>query len=269
MEQNYTLSDTPTTKQQNQLQTPNLSNSTPDLCTTEKQDRHILISQPDANVFHAASGPTSSTCSSDSSRSVYSQPGIKLPGADNLSHSFARSITQLSVFVCVLMTMANISCFSAYYHSTHARKLDMLALPNGDHVSECQDKPRDKTCFEMHDFEGKTLYRSEGAKRVLALYKCNPRAHETEQYKCVGEYAFSHNSTLIWFHRLYWDKFSDTYSLVSGPDAPDSQLLYPRIRHMLDKPYNWVIGYEHIPSNDFPHSSLYVKGKVVVDHDGS
>lgn len=185
------------------------------------------------------------------------------PGSDELENSpSVVSVGHLLIFACALMTMANIACLSVSFHGSGT--IVGTPLPNGDHVLKCQDRPNDDACFEMHDYEGKTVYRSEGHKRVLSLYKCDSMAKETERFKCVGEYAFSHNSTLIWFHRLYLDKDTNTYSLISGPEAHDSRQRYPRVRHMLHEPYNWVISYDAIPANDFPQSSLYVRGSVVV-----
>jgi hypothetical protein len=185
------------------------------------------------------------------------------PGGDKLeSSSSVASVGYILIFACALMTMANIACLSVSFRGSEG--IVGTPFPNGDHALKCQDRPSDDTCFEMHDFEGKTIYRSEGRKRVLELYKCDSVARETERFKCMGEYVFSHNSTLIWFHRLYLDKDTNTYSLVSGPEAQDSRQIYPRVRHMLDEPYNWVISYDAIPSNDFPQSSLYVRGSVVV-----
>lgn len=195
---------------------------------------------------------------------VYHDPAsLFRPGSDELENSpSVVSVGHLLIFACALMTMANIACLSVTFRGSRA--IVGTPLPNGDHVLKCQDRPKDDTCFEMHDFEGKTVYRSEGHKRVLALYKCDPMARETERFKCMGEYVFSHNSTLIWFHRLYLDKDTNTHSLVSGPEAHDGRQRYPRVRHMLDEPYNWVISYDEIPANDFPQSSLYVRGSVVV-----
>lgn len=170
---------------------------------------------------------------------------------------------KILVFVSVLMTMANVACLSIFYSRSSSR--NSMTLPNGDHMIKCSDRPSDPSCFEMQDFEGKTIYRSVGRERVLAMYKCDASAEETEHHKCIGEYVFTHNSTYVWFHRLYLDRLTDKYSLISGPHAKDGRQVYPRVRHMLSEPYNWIISYDAIPFDDFPESSLFVKGKVIVE----
>ena len=169
------------------------------------------------------------------------------------------------LLISMLFTMANIGCLCAYYNSSFCHESPGTALPNGDHVASCPDRPGDENCFQMLDFSGRTVYRSEGRKRVLALHTCDPSAAETERFKCTGEYAFSHNSTVTWFHRLYEDRSTGKFSLVSGPHSRDRTVTYPRVRHMLSEPYNWIVSHESIPSDDFPHSSIYVHGKVMVD----
>lgn len=217
------------------------------------------VPQFDAHVLHATPQPIENTRPPTPS-GIHSHAQIR---QGNCEHE--RLSTQLSYLVTafsLLFVVANIGCLSAYYRGSHS---DDLVLPNGDHMSKCADRPQDLTCFEMHDLEGRTIYRSEGRKRVLALYKCGENAPETERHKCVGEYAFTHNTTLVWFHRLYFDKETNDYSLISGPVARDTRHIYPRVRHMLSEPYNWIISYDAVPANDFPQSSLYVSGTVVVE----
>ena len=188
--------------------------------------------------------------------------------SDSEPGDLSTSSGSMIIFVMVLMTMANIGCLCTFYRSADGFTSGQLLgrpLPNGDHMVRCPDRPTDETCFQMLDYKGKTLYRSEGRRRVLALYECDPSATETERFKCVGEYAFSHNSTAIWFHRLYLDRVTEKYSLISGPESRDKRVAYPRVRHMLSPPYNWIVSYDPIPGDDFPQSSLYVRGRVVVD----
>lgn len=170
------------------------------------------------------------------------------------------------MLLCMLFTAANIGCLGAYYASSSScRDSPGTALPNGDHMVSCPDRPGDETCFQMLDFSGRTVYRSEGRKRVLGLHACDPLAAETERFRCTGEYAFSHNSTVTWFHRLYVDRFTGKFSLVSGPESRDKTVAYPRVRHMLSEPYNWIVSHDPIPSDDFPLSSIYIHGNVMVD----
>lgn len=233
---------------------PDISFSPRDVCTDSQ-------STTDGSATHV---PGSASNANRKASEVYYDP-TSLFGQASAEFEDSKPVVSLGhllVFACALMTMANIACLSVAFRSSEG--IVGTLLPNGDHVLKCPDRPFDDTCFQMHDFEGKTVYRSEGRKRVLALYKCDSTAQETERYKCMGEYAFSHNSTLIWFHRLYFDKETNSYSLISGPEARDKGKTYPRVRHMLQEPYNWVISYDAIPTNDFPQSSLYVRGSVVV-----
>lgn len=170
------------------------------------------------------------------------------------------------IFVILLLLLCNIGILCSKAIMFKEREEGNVALINGDRVRKCPEKEYDGNCFEVTDTQNHVIYRTDNDKRILNFFQCSYSAPETETDKCIGEYAFSHNSTIIWFHRLYFDKMNNQNSLIVGPENLDNgKERFPKIRHMLQEPYNWIIGYEDIPPNEFPGHQLYVRGKVMVD----
>ena len=163
------------------------------------------------------------------------------------------------LFVTFLLCGLNIALLSL-----HKRFDNKCVLGNGDHVTDCVDNPMDKTCFEVKDQNERIIYRSQRDNRLLGFYKCSKSAIETRIHKCIGEYAFSYNSTIIWYHRLYHDSEQNKYSLISGPEDIGTYGRNLKYRHMLSHPYNYIISYDDIPPDMHPEVELFVKGKVFV-----
>ena len=162
---------------------------------------------------------------------------------------------------CFLLIMASIAIV-AIPRSTQGT--DNLVLPNGDHIRRCKDFPSDMTCFEVCDVRGHVIYRNHGQNRTLEFFECSPDAPETKTNRCVGEYAFSHNSSALWNVRLYLDDAHMTYSIISGPAGAAHLDAVPRVRHILSPPYNWIIAFQPIPQNSYPGSLIFVDGEVHV-----
>lgn len=175
---------------------------------------------------------------------------------------------KILAFICILLLLLlcniGILCSKALiFKETDKRN---FALVNGDRVRKCPEKEYDGNCFEVTDTQNHVIYRTDNDKRILNFFRCSFSAPETETDKCMGEYIFSHNSTIVWYHRLYLDKINNKHSLIVGPENTEEyEIRFPKIRHMLQEPYNWIIGYEDIPPDDFPGHQLYVRGKVMVD----
>lgn len=138
-------------------------------------------------------------------------------------------------------------------------------LPNGDKMIACNDKPGDPTCFDLIDYLERPIYRNDGEKRFLNMAPCSQNS--SNHINCIGEYLFSYNSSVNWFQRLYLDTKDGTYSLISGTASANGNLIRNplRLRQMLSPPYNVIIGYEDVPPNDHPETTLYVRGKVITD----
>ena len=179
---------------------------------------------------------------------------------ENTSHAFL-------IFSSLFVVMVNIALLSMSSTSGHIQGRKFLVMPNGDKMVPCPDKPESPVCFDVVDYEGQTVYRSEGDKRYLNLRKCSKFASNTNALECKGEFLFAHNSTIYWFQRLYYDSAESTYSLVAGATSNTGDIKGAlRVRHMLNSPYNWILGHEEVPPNDFPDSALYVRGTIVSEH---
>ena len=136
-------------------------------------------------------------------------------------------------------------------------------LPNGDRMVPCSNNAENPVCFEVVDFHGLPVYRSDGKKRFLNMRPCPRSARNTEHLECSGEFLFAHNSSVYWFQRLYRDIRDNTYSLVGGATSEHGDMEGSlRVRHMLTSPYNWILGYEEVPPNEHPDTSLYVRGTI-------
>lgn len=170
------------------------------------------------------------------------------------------TITNVMLFVTFLLCGINIILLGL-----HTKNDKKCFLGNGDHVTDCVDNPMDKTCFEVKDQNDRIIYRSQKDNRLLGFYKCSNSAVETQLHKCIGEYAFSYNSTIIWYHRLYHDTEQNKYSLISGPEDIGVIGRKLKYRHMLSYPYNYIISYDDIPPDTHPDVELYIKGRVLVD----
>lgn len=166
--------------------------------------------------------------------------------------------------VIVLLCNIGILCSkSILFQERDARNYPLV---NGDRVRQCPEKEYDGNCFEVTDTHNHVIYRSDNDKRILNLFQCSPSAGETNNDKCLGEYALSHNSSIVWYHRLYFHKDTDTHSLIVGPEnILETSQRFPKIRQMLQGQFNLIIGQEDIPPNDYPDHQLYVRGKVMVD----
>ena len=163
------------------------------------------------------------------------------------------------LFVTFLLCGLNIALLCI-----HRNRLNQCLLGNGDHMTSCNDNPLDNTCFEVRDHNERLIYRSQRDNRLLGFYKCSDSAVETRRHKCIGEYAFSYNSTIIWYHRLYIDTEEKKYSLISGPEDIGMIGRNLKYRHMLSYPYNYIISYDDIPPDMHPDVEVFVKGKVFV-----
>lgn len=170
------------------------------------------------------------------------------------------------VFVILVLLLCNIGILCSKAILFKEKEERNFALVNGDRVRNCPEKEYDGNCFEVTDTQNHVIYRTDNDKRILNFFQCSDSAPQTEKDKCIGEYAFSHNSSIVWYHRLYFDQEHNKHSLIVGPESLDNgEVKFPKIRHMLQEPYNWIIGYENIPPDDFPLHQLYVRGKVMVD----
>lgn len=169
--------------------------------------------------------------------------------------------SHMIVVFCFLFLSAAIAILACpkYVHSEKR-----ITLPNGDHICKCKDFPGDTSCFEVRDVADRMIYKSHRQNRTLGFFQCSPDAPETKRTRCVGEYAFSHDSTVLWNMRLYLDNTDGTYSIISGPQGAAHLDAVPRVRHMLSDPYNWIIAFEPIPRNSHPESGVYVDGEVHV-----
>ena len=170
------------------------------------------------------------------------------------------------IFILLLLLLCNIGILCSKALIFNETDKSNFALVNGDKVRKCPEKEYDGNCFEVTDTQNHVIYRSDNDKRILNYFRCSFSAPETANDKCMGEYIFSHNSTVVWYHRLYFDKITSKHSLIVGPENLNTEeYRFPKIRHMLQEPYNWIIGYEDIPPDEYPGHQLYVRGKVMVD----
>lgn len=169
--------------------------------------------------------------------------------------------------VIVLVLLCNIGILCSKVLIFRERDNHKFALVNGDRVRQCPEKEYDGNCFEVTDTQNHVIYRNDNERRILNFFRCSSSAPETEHDKCLGEYAFSHNSSIVWYHRLYYDEKNNKHSLIVGPEniQKDGKTTLPKIRHMLQSPFNWIISHEDIPADEFPSHQLYVRGKVLVD----
>ena len=109
------------------------------------------------------------------------------------------------IFVILLLLLCNIGILCSKAMIFKETDKNNFALVNGDRVRKCPEKEYDGNCFEVTDIENHVIYRTDNDKRILNFFQCSFSAPQTEWHKCLGEYAFSHNSSIVWFHRLYYD----------------------------------------------------------------
>lgn len=167
------------------------------------------------------------------------------------------------VFSSVALTAINVFLLSV---STSVPPQQHL-LPNGDRMVPCSNDVNNPMCFDVVDFHGLPIYRSDGKKRFLNLRPCSKSARNSKHLECTGEFLFAHNSSVYWFQRLYRDIRDDTYSLVGGATSEVGDMEGSlRVRHMLTPPFNWILGYEDVPPNEHPDASLYVRGTIHTEH---
>ena len=172
-----------------------------------------------------------------------------------------RHSTGVNMMLFVTFLLCGINIALLFLHKNNDNK---CFLGNGDHVTDCLDNPMDRTCFEVRDQNERIIYRSQRDNRLLGFYKCSKSAVETRRHKCIGEYAFSYNSTIMWYHRLYMDTETNKYSLISGPEDIGIIGRNLKYRHMLSHPYNYIISYDDIPPDMHPEVEVFVKGNVFV-----
>lgn len=174
--------------------------------------------------------------------------------------------SSMLIYLMLLILFCNIGMlFTNFTLSNDAYSHATRELINGDIVRQCPDKLYDNNCFEVADRDSHVIYRIDNNQRVLNFYHCSPTAKETQRYKCLGEYTFSHNSSMIYFHRLYLDTKENKQSLIVGPElVGNSHIQLPKVRQMLHPPFNWIVSFDDIPSDDFPDHQLYIKGQVMI-----
>jgi len=173
------------------------------------------------------------------------------------------NLLTVTLLVVLLCNIGILCSKSILFQERDARNYPLV---NGDRVRQCPEKEYDGNCFEVTDTHNHVIYRSDNDKRVLNLFQCSPSAVETNNDKCLGEYALSHNSSIVWFHRLYFHQDTGTHSLIVGPEnLMETGQRFPKIRQMLQGQFNLIVGQDDIPPNDFPDHQLYVRGKVIVD----
>ena len=178
-------------------------------------------------------------------------------------HEKNNNILAVTLVVVLLCNIGILCSKSILFQERDARNYPLV---NGDRVRQCPEKEYDGNCFEVTDTHDHVIYRSDNDKRVLNLFRCSPSAVETNNDKCLGEYALSHNSSIVWFHRLYFHQDTSTHSLIVGPEnLKETGQRFPKIRQMLQGQFNLIVGQDDIPPNDFPDHQLYVRGKVMVD----
>lgn len=223
--------------------------------TTSDHERQNVSTEPSFTL------PTNST------KKLFSPKGypFKTWSKESL-HSKTEEKIIAFVFILLLLLLCNIGILCSKALIFNETDKSNSALVNGDKVRKCPEKEHDGNCFEVTDTQNHVIYRSDNDKRILNFFRCSFSAPETEKDKCIGEYTFSHNSTLVWYHRLYFDQINNKHSLIVGPEnVENEEYRFPKIRHMLQEPYNWIIGYEDIPPDEYPRHQLYVRGKVMVD----
>ena len=239
-----------------------------------RQEPVISIPKQHASISNPAQTSRRQTEEDNAQNSMFSPTNASTFGSQQHKHVVDRNQFSLSqgvpllTFLMILILFCNIGllCSKAIlFQDIEENKSIKQQLINGDVVRRCPDKSYDNTCFEVTDKDHHVIYRSDNDKRILNFYRCSPTAKETQRHKCLGEYAFSHNSTVIYYHRLYLDKHENKHSLVIGPEnLHNRDIQFPKVRQMLQYPYNWVIGFDDIPPDDFPEYQLYVKGQVMV-----
>lgn len=170
---------------------------------------------------------------------------------------------KMILYTCLVFLLCNFVILGMQKKTIHSKD-GYFVLPNGDHARPCSDLPGDDRCVEMTDAYGRIIYKSDHHERKLAFSDCSATAPETKHMKCLGEFAFSYNQTVMWYHRLYHDTDENSFSIISGPEAVGYSQSVPRIRHMLEEPYNWIISYDPIPKNSHRTTKLYVDGEILV-----
>ncbi len=175
-------------------------------------------------------------------------------------NSVAGLTSNFVLLFCTLLCIANIAALASHRRESD----DHCQLGNGDYVGPCPDRLGDERCFVVMDVTGRIIYRSEGERRLLGFNECSKGAIETNSHKCIGEYAFSNNASVVWYHRLYLNETDKTYSLICGPNIGDHSYPVPRVRHLLSYPFNWIISYDPIPANTYPKQPLFIDGDVLV-----
>lgn len=136
---------------------------------------------------------------------------------------------------------------------------------NGDRIVPCPEKRSDQSCFEVRDHLGELIYRNERDRKLLGFFRCSDEAYQTSRHRCMGEYSFSHNSSLIWYHRLYFDLERKKKSMISGMRDTDHVGKTLKYRHMLDPPYNYIISTDEIPADLHPDHQISFKGKSCIN----
>ena len=126
-----------------------------------------------------------------------------------------------------------------------------VVLPNGDKVRECGEY-----CFEVVDYHGTPVYRSERHVRSLALRPCLAGGSS-----CKGEYLFSHDGEVFWSQQLH--EVNGTRSLIVSATTvegkPISQAF--KMRYMLQPPYNWIVSQADVPADSHPEEAIFVDNR--------
>lgn len=197
------------------------------------------------------------TRDSNLSRTFKSGSRNKLRDDEPLSTVSERMI----VYICLVFLLCTFVMLGM--QRTPTNYTDFI-LPNGDHAMPCSDRPQDERCIEMTDAFGRIIYRSDDRERKLAFSECSNAAAETVHLKCIGEFAFSYNQSGLWYHRLYHDTEENSYSIISGPEGVGHTQAVPRIRHIVEEPYNWIASFDPLPKNTHRTVPFYVHGEILV-----